>query len=397
MSPDLRVATGSLVVTFIAPTNQRTDRLVFRLWPNGPLYAQAGAHLSVSQVREGHRPLSTSRPNPTTLVVSLQVEPGGRAVVSMDWRLVLPGEEGLRLKGRGRSVRLGSFFPLLAWDGHGWALDPPTTHPNAEAWTSPTADFDVHVVAPGGLRALASGEQIGPGEWQAHAARDFTLALGRFTTAEGTAHVPAPVHVTAGVEVAPSATSARVVLRRAIASLEHYSTRYGPYPWPTFTVAAMADLLELTGGLEYPTLVYQPVSASGVPHETAHQWFYSLVGNDQARDPWLDEGLTTWAEAGVTGSPPFAYASISPDIANRIGKPMTFWDRFEPGQYYLGVYLQTYRGLLGLGSRPQLDCALRLYVHRNAYRVARPDDLLAAFQVFFPSARRKLEALGARF
>ena len=34
-----------------------------------------------------------------------------------------------------------------------------------------------------------------------------------------------------------------------------------------------------------------------VHHETAHQWFYSLVGNDQALDPWLDEALATWAQA----------------------------------------------------------------------------------------------------
>ena len=114
---------------------------------------------------------------------------------------------------------------------------------------------------------------------------------------KGIAHVPAAVQVTVGVETTPTATAARVFLRRAIASLERYSGLYGPYPWPTYTVAAMADLTGLTGGIEYPTLVYQPTTSENVPHETAHQWFYSLVGNDQARDPWIDEGLATWAEA----------------------------------------------------------------------------------------------------
>jgi aminopeptidase N len=31
-------------------------------------------------------------------------------------------------------------------------------------------------------------------------------------------------------------------------------------------------------------------------HETAHQWWFGLVGNDQAMEPWLDEALATYSE-----------------------------------------------------------------------------------------------------
>jgi aminopeptidase N len=31
-------------------------------------------------------------------------------------------------------------------------------------------------------------------------------------------------------------------------------------------------------------------------HETAHQWWYGMVGNDQALEPWLDEALCTYSE-----------------------------------------------------------------------------------------------------
>jgi aminopeptidase N len=30
-------------------------------------------------------------------------------------------------------------------------------------------------------------------------------------------------------------------------------------------------------------------------HETAHQWFYNLVGNDQLNEPWLDEATAQYA------------------------------------------------------------------------------------------------------
>ena len=30
-------------------------------------------------------------------------------------------------------------------------------------------------------------------------------------------------------------------------------------------------------------------------HETAHQWWYGVVGNDQIDEPWLDEALTEYS------------------------------------------------------------------------------------------------------
>jgi hypothetical protein len=43
----------------------------------------------------------------------------------------------------------------------------------------------------------------------------------------------------------------------------------------------------------------------------------------------------------------------------RLGEPMSFWDRFESQRYFLGAYLQSYRALLSLGPRQQVDRALR--------------------------------------
>ncbi|MCB0031926.1 MAG: hypothetical protein KDE28_28645, partial [Anaerolineales bacterium] len=61
-------------------------------------------------------------------------------------------------------------------------------------------------------------------------------------------------------------------------------------------------------GIEYPGIVvialrmYGPDNPFGeqalestTAHEVGHQWFYSLVGNDQLDHPWLDESLTQYA------------------------------------------------------------------------------------------------------
>ena len=99
-----------------------------------------------------------------------------------------------------------------------------------------------------------------------------------------------------------------------------------PYPWPAFTLALTPGM---KGGIEYPGHVMQGPSTNArtTPHEVAHQWFYALVGNNQGRDPWLDEGLATWAEAQINGTySSFVRAAIPADGRGHLGEPMTFWD-----------------------------------------------------------------------
>jgi hypothetical protein len=132
------------------------------------------------------------------------------------------------------------------------------------------------------------------------------------------------------------------------------------------------------------------------PHEVAHQWFYGLVGNDQGRDPWLDEGLASYAEFRHEGTIGAAQSrSIPAEAAGRAGEPMTYWETRQ-GSYYRGVYVQPAAALAGLGDLDLVDCALRLYVAANAWRIARPADLLDALAVVLPDAEATLAAAGVR-
>jgi hypothetical protein len=287
----LRTVRGSLALSFTP--EQTTDRLVFRLWPNGPVQARAGARLTVSKVRVNGAFRTISRPNATTLVVQHELAAGGRVKASMKWTLQMPRAPTERLAVGDRTIRLNSFFPLLAWDGDGWALDRPA--PFLETWTSPSADFDVGLTVPKGLRVFATGSRVGSGQWRAIAVRDFALAVGSYRVARTTAHAPAPVSVTAAVE--SKLVAARPFLVEAVRALEWLSARYGPYPWTTFTVVVVEDQTGMWGQ-EYPTFILLTAGSLVLtPHEAAHQWFYALVGNNQARDPWLDEALAQWSLA----------------------------------------------------------------------------------------------------
>ena len=135
-----------------------------------------------------------------------------------------------------------------------------------------------------------------------------------------------------------------------------------------------------------------------IPHETAHNWFYSLVGNDQARDPWLSEGLATWAETRPERSlGALLGTAMPPDMRNRIGEPMSVWDRLGFERFRVGVHVQTVQALAELGDEATVDCALRRLVVRNAYRTIEPNDLLQTLEEFFPDAEARLTARGARF
>jgi hypothetical protein len=121
--------------------------------------------------------MTTTETDPTTLVLARPVQAGERVTVSMSWTLRLPRTPTERLASR-FGVRLGSFFPLLAWSGSEWALDPPA--PQLETWTSPVADFDVKIAVPKGMSVFASGVSVGQGCWHAAAVGDFALEAGRF-------------------------------------------------------------------------------------------------------------------------------------------------------------------------------------------------------------------------
>jgi aminopeptidase N len=68
---------------------------------------------------------------------------------------------------------------------------------------------------------------------------------------------------------------------------------------------------EFPSGMEYPGLVYINTKYYAdeydgdnllytTVHETAHQWWYGVVGNDQIDEAWLDEGFATYSEGVFT-------------------------------------------------------------------------------------------------
>ncbi len=84
---------------------------------------------------------------------------------------------------------------------------------------------------------------------------------------------------------------------------EIMSAKFGEYPYPQFSVIQGGD-----GGMEYPmcTMIKGHGNLKGkvglIAHEAFHNWYYGILGNNEFRYPWLDEGFTSYAEEIVLDS-----------------------------------------------------------------------------------------------
>jgi hypothetical protein len=215
----------------------------------------------------------------------------------------------------------------------------------------------------------------------------------------------------AGVDVsllAPPGHEANVaasieILRTA---LPEFSRRFGAYPYPTLTVVHPPEAAAEAGGMEYPTLITtggpwylahtgaRSIQAVTV-HELAHQWFYGLVASNEARFPFLDEGLSTFAELQALRSH-FGEASLFGALDLQISAEALFrtLSALRPGDEPIAsaasaftsfenlgllVYLRTATLLETLGrvfGRKELDRALAAYALKYRFRHPGPPELL---------------------
>ncbi len=94
------------------------------------------------------------------------------------------------------------------------------------------------------------------------------------------------------------------ILDAAENALRKLEKRLGPYPWRVLRIVQSSGGL----GMEGPGIVWIPAGVAPsnlrylLMHEVAHQWFYGIVGNDQAREPFADEAITDMVARYLTGT-----------------------------------------------------------------------------------------------
>jgi hypothetical protein len=407
--PDPKRPRLSATVAFSGGTVTGSERIVFtpdrpvsevvlRLWAAAPRPARAGGGIDIRATKIDGRVVASRRSSPTVLRIPARVAAGHAVTIELAFTLRLPTGINDRFGHRGTTAWFGSGLPLLAWErGRGWAVEPATAA-FAEASTSEAMELtSLTVRRAKGLSIIATGVQVRDdgvtATFRARSVRDVAVAVGSLRVAHATAgNVPVVVGVAPGMPDDPVATA--TALARAIGV---HAARFGPFPYERLAVAVLPDI---RGGIEYPAAILMGKNQTRdatASHEVGHEWFYGLIGDDQARDPWLDESFATYAEALDRGTSATYQRMVIPSSGKgRTGQPMTFWESRQ-SIYFRSVYIQGAVALLQArraSGAAAFDNALRCHIRRNAHRITTPNDLRTSFSNL-PAAIRVLTAAGA--
>jgi hypothetical protein len=204
--------------------------------------------------------------------------------------------------------------------------------------------------------------------------RDFNLAASpRWSTASG-------LSKNGKVRIVAYARrhDARRLVRLAREEIARYTAKTGvAYPHATYRVA------ETGGGLamESPALIWIPASRAPadlpylVSHETAHQWWYSTVGNDQSTDAFADEALADYFSRR-------AHLSLrsSRCATDRLDREIRAYSDLC---YFEVIYIQGARFLDRLRrdyGKKRFMAAVRAYTRDNRHDVASNARLLEALR-----------------
>jgi hypothetical protein len=80
-------------------------------------------------------------------------------------------------------------------------------------------------------------------------------------------------------------------------TIERFSKHWYPYPWP-----AAVSIAGFSSGMEYPGVVFDGVTDKGpfffwlTAHEFGHTWFPMIVGSNERRHAFMDEGFNTFID-----------------------------------------------------------------------------------------------------
>jgi len=287
------------------------------------------------------------------------LEPGSVSELHLRYGLSLPyADQARSLRARifgygDLQTNLTNWYPFVVPFIEGeWVIREPWSH--GEYLVYPLADFivDLKFTHPENVPIVAaSGAPEPNGEYTRYtltegrafalsASRDFEVASLKVGDVKVSSYY-FPIYKRAG-------EGALIASKQAI---EVFSERFGPYPHETLSLV-VADFMD---SMEYSALYFNSRyfydQFDGTPqnyltfvsvHETAHQWWFEQVANDQALEPWLDEALATYSEE-------IFYETAYPDL-------VPWWwsyriDFFKPGGYidipvYQGQNDETYKHIV---------------------------------------------------
>jgi hypothetical protein len=405
IAPDLQSYSATQQVRYTNTETESLQEIYFTLFPNLSSYggklnvesAKLNGQAVEPQLKPGNVMMRIDLPAPLLPGESIDLELEYSAQVP-----VLDVEQGYNQFGLHNDIlTLPNFYPQIpAYDDEGWNT---TLGPGyGDAVFSDTALYQVNITVPADQVIATSGvceAQAAPAGQQVQRCvsgpmRDFMIAMSSEYQVKSDTVDGVKINSYYREEFAEEGERGLQVVANA---LRTYEKRIGEYP---FSELDLIGTPTSAGGIEYPGLVViaeglferNPIFyESATAHEVAHQWWYSLVGNDQIDEPWLDEALTqfttglyfreVYGSQGLSGyieSLQGRYKRVkdTPDD-KRSDLPVADYDERQYGSIVYGKAALFFNAIYEAIGNEKFNQLLQEYYNTYRYKVAYPKDLLA--------------------
>ena len=316
------VVSGVETVVFINDTDQTLGEVRFHLYPNAyrqgvkntpvsPLKADqaypngydfGGIDIQYAKQEGSELPFSVGGEEENILILPLLDElPSGKSTtieISFETELANVNH---RLGYGEHTVNLNHWFPILChYDGDKWLEDVYCS--TGDPFVMDVANFRValtvegyDIACSGDAKSQTSVDLKTRYEFCADAVRDFSIIMCKdFEVKEKEIDgVQVKYYYFDTVDALPDE-----IIELSCRALKYFNDKFGKYPYQTLSVV-QSDFNE--GGMEYPRLAMvtygldKDFFKQAVVHEIAHQWWCCVVGNDQIRNAWMDEGLAEYS------------------------------------------------------------------------------------------------------
>ncbi|HUH97258.1 MAG TPA: M1 family aminopeptidase [Anaerolineales bacterium] len=306
-----------------------------------------------------------------TVNLSQQLLPDAITTFALSFDLSVPPRSGEKPFGYlDNQLNLSDWYPFIVPYENGWVLH--NSWPFGEWLVYDAADYDVNLkVDDPTVRIAASAPEQANGAWmqyRSQAARTFVLSASNLFQIDDTAVGSVKIY---SYYFPGDENASGEVLWMATQAIGLYEAKFAPYPHPTISIVEtdVPDGQEYDGLVFLSTSFYEKYNGTAKSdlvtigaHELAHQWWFGLVGSDQAEEPWLDESMAVYTEH-------IFYEYNYPNYGNWWWNFRTY--NFPPGGYVDGsIYdyptFTSYVSAVYMNGAEFLD-ALRTRVGDDAY------------------------------
>lgn len=268
-------------------------------YPNGLSYGE----IIVSEVKtDGEKTeYALSGEDEETLDVTLKKElfAGDSVTVEITYRVVLANVRH-RTGYTTETYNLANVYPVLCYEENGNFTSYPYVS-YGDPFVSQTANYSVTLILPENYSVAHSGSLIQKNtdnssvsyKFEGKCIRDFAFCASDKFCQKTVKADDTEIKYFYVKDTDPDAS-----LNLIRDCFDFFEKTFGDYPYDTYCVAETG--LE-SAGMEYPNLVFIADNLGResfnkvLIHETAHQWWYGIVGNNQFENAWMDEGLAEYS------------------------------------------------------------------------------------------------------